>query len=113
MHDHVHNNRIGCLFFSSGSICKQKNQQGPCITPRDTAGKKIILTTVKKVEIYGKNVGSYTEIIQRTSVEKKMHGSFLWIGFNCFKVTEPLPGASLLFTTKSPGLPRTHLIKCE
>ena len=51
MHDHVHNNRIGCLFFSSGSICKQKNQQGPCITPRDTAGKKIILTTVKKVEI--------------------------------------------------------------
>ena len=30
--------------------------------------------------------------------------------FNCLKATEPLWGDSLLFTTKSPGVPGTHLI---
>ena len=30
--------------------------------------------------------------------------------FNCIKATEPLRGGSLLFTTKSPGYPGTHLI---
>ena len=32
------------------------------------------------------------------------------MGFNCPKATEPLPGDSLIFTTKSPGDPGTHLI---
>ena len=32
------------------------------------------------------------------------------MGFNCLKATEPLRGGSLLFTTKSPGGPGTHLI---
>ena len=36
--------------------------------------------------------------------------AFLWNGFNCFKVTEPLRGDSLLFTIQSPGLPGTHLV---
>ena len=31
-------------------------------------------------------------------------------GFNCLKVTEPLRGDSLFFTTKSPGVPGTDLI---
>ena len=35
---------------------------------------------------------------------------FLWMGFNCLKATEPLRGDSLLFTTKSPGVPSTHFI---
>ena len=35
---------------------------------------------------------------------------FLWMGFNCLKATEPLRGASLLFTTKFPESPGTHLI---
>ena len=36
--------------------------------------------------------------------------SFLWIGFNCLKATEPLCGDSLPLTIKSPGGPGTHLI---
>ena len=35
---------------------------------------------------------------------------FLWMGFNCFKATQPLQGGSLLFTTKFPESPGTHLI---
>ena len=35
---------------------------------------------------------------------------FLWMGFNCLKAAEPLLGESLLFTTKSPKVPDTHLI---
>ena len=31
-------------------------------------------------------------------------------GFNCLKTTEPLRGGSLLFTTKFPDNPGTHLI---
>ena len=40
----------------------------------------------------------------------KLYGSFLWMGFNCLKATEPLRGGSLLFTTKFPEIPGTHLI---
>ena len=32
------------------------------------------------------------------------------MGFNCLNVQEPLQGGNLLFTTKSPGGPGTHLI---
>ena len=42
--------------------------------------------------------------------KKKLYGPILWMGFNCIKATEPLLGDSLLFTTKSPGGPGTHLI---
>ena len=34
----------------------------------------------------------------------KLYGPFLLMGFNCFKVTEPL------FNTKFPEIPGTHLI---
>ena len=40
----------------------------------------------------------------------KFYSPFLWMWFNCLKVTEPLRGDSLLFTTQSPGFPSTHLI---
>ena len=32
------------------------------------------------------------------------------MGFNCLKATEPGREDSLLFTTKSPGVPGTHFI---
>lgn len=32
------------------------------------------------------------------------------MGFNYLKATEPLQGESLLFITKSSGVPGTHLI---
>ena len=32
------------------------------------------------------------------------------MGFNCLKATEPLRWSSLLFTTKLPNIPGTHLI---
>ena len=41
---------------------------------------------------------------------KKLYGPFLWLGFNCLRVAEPLRGGSLLFTTKFPAIPGTHLI---
>ena len=44
------------------------------------------------------------------SIKKKLYSSFLWVGFNCLKAAEPLRGDSLLFTSKSPGGPGTHLI---
>ena len=33
------------------------------------------------------------------------------IAFNCPRAAKPLQGNSLLLTTKSPGVPDTHLIK--
>ena len=36
--------------------------------------------------------------------------SFLWLGFNSLKASGPLLVDSLLFTTKSPGVPGTRLI---
>ena len=35
---------------------------------------------------------------------------FLWMGFNCLKVTEPLRVEKVTFTTRSPGVPGTHLV---
>ena len=43
-------------------------------------------------------------------VLKKLYGPFLWMWFNCLKATVPLRRDSLLCTTKSPGVPSTHLI---
>ena len=43
------------------------------------------------------------------SFKKTLCGPFLWMGFNCLKATEPLRGESLLFTTKLPEIPGTHL----
>ena len=40
----------------------------------------------------------------------KLYGPFLWMRFNFLKITEPLLGDSLLFTTQFPGVPGTHLI---
>ena len=41
---------------------------------------------------------------------KKKYGPFLWMGFICLNVAEPLLGDSLFFTTKSPEIPGTNLI---
>ena len=41
---------------------------------------------------------------------KKLSGPFLWMKFDCLKVTEQLRRGSLLFTTKFPESPGTHLI---
>ena len=35
---------------------------------------------------------------------------YVYMVFNCLKAAEPLLGDSLLLTTKSPGVPDTHLI---
>ena len=56
------------------------------------------LLSVKK-----KNKSSYMKYL-------KLYNSFLWMGFNCFKATEPLRGGRLLFTTQSPAVRGTHLI---
>ena len=41
-------------------------------------------------------------VINLDKLSEKNYDSFLWMGLNCFKVTEPLRRDSLLFTTKSP-----------
>ena len=44
------------------------------------------------------------------NLKTKLYGPFSLMGFNCFKVTEPLWGRSLLFTTKFPEISATHVI---
>ena len=53
-----------------------------------------------------------TEVPTITFLKKegKLHGPFLWMGFNCLKAIKPLRRATLIFTTKSPETPGTHLI---
>ena len=46
-----------------------------------------------------------------TQFLKKNCDSFLWIGFNCFKVAEPLLGDSLHLTTNFPRVPVIHFIE--
>ena len=43
----------------------------------------------------------------------KLYGIFLWAEFNCLKTAEPLRGDSLFSSTKSPGVPDTHLFDLE
>ena len=43
----------------------------------------------------------------------KLYDPSLWMGFDCLKATQPLQGGSLLFTTRSQGGLRTHLIDLE
>ena len=59
----------------------------------------IMITTRKKMEICDKYIK-----------KKKLYGPFLWMGFNCLKAAEALPGGGLLFTTKFPEIPGTHFI---
>ena len=40
----------------------------------------------------------------------QLYDPFLLMGLNCLKVTEPPQGDNLIFTTKSPEIPGTHLI---
>ena len=49
-------------------------------------------------------------MVSEKTKTKNFNGSFLWIGFNCLKVTEPLRRDSLLVTTKSQGVFDTHFI---
>ena len=51
-------------------------------------------------------------ITSKTPIYKnlKLYGLFLWMGFNCHKATESLWGGILLFTTRFPEIPGTHLI---
>ena len=49
-------------------------------------------------------------VLEILANKRKLYGPFLWLGLNCLKVTVPLQGDSLLFTTRSPGVPSTHLI---
>ena len=55
-----------------------------------------------------KEVITQYEIVFKKNVN--INASFSWMGFNCLKVTDPLGGDSLLFTTKSPEIHCTHLI---
>ena len=48
--------------------------------------------------------------VQHLKKKKELYDPFLWMGFNCFKVTEPLRGAGLLFTIKFSEIPGTRLI---
>ena len=52
-------------------------------------------------------------VLEILANKRKLYGPFLWMGFNCLKVTVPLKGDCLLFTTKSPEVPGTHLIDCR
>ena len=42
--------------------------------------------------------------------KKQFYGSFLWMGFNCPKGTEPPQVNSLVYTTKFREILGTHLI---
>ena len=63
------------------------------------------VTTTKILVLY-----LQTEEEWVTTQLKKLYGPFLWMGFNCIKATESLRGSNLLFTTKIPEIPSTHLI---
>ena len=53
-------------------------------------------TTLKSFEFRATNIKNYVPV--------------LWMGFNCLKATGPLQGDTLLFATRFPGVPGTHLI---
>ena len=54
--------------------------------------------------------GEASWLLKKTKKKTNLYGPFLWMGFNCLKATGPLQGGSLLFTTKFPESPGTHLI---
>ena len=42
-------------------------------------------------------------------LKTRLYGPFLWMEFNYLKVTVPLQGGSLLYTTNFPEIPGTHV----
>ena len=44
-----------------------------------------------------KNINCSMKNINWIKKSLKLYDPFLWMGFNCFNATEPLPGDSLLF----------------
>ena len=92
--------------------------------------KKVRKDIVKLFALHINAINSFTCILQELRIQRainavyilmtrtrttkiftfKLYGPFLWMTFNCLKATGPLRGDSLLFTTKSPGVPGTHLI---
>ena len=51
---------------------------------------------------------SNTEAELKKSVVYKKPWPRSWMGFNCFKVMDPLRRENLLFTTQFSGIPGTH-----
>ena len=51
---------------------------------------------------------SNTEAELKKSVVYKKPWPLSWMGFNCFKVIDPLRRENLLFTTQFSGIPGTH-----
>ena len=54
--------------------------------------------------------GKFVVELNFVDVRKQTLWPLFWMGFNCLKATEPLRGGSLLFTTKFPEIPGTHMI---
>ena len=90
------------------------------MSPIKTINIKIALEKKALLLLLSKKLSQYlscNEIICRITLplrwilkEKKLYGPFLWMGLNCLQAIEPLRRDSLLFITKSPEVPGTHLI---
>ena len=75
--------------------------------------KKMLLVYSRYLVIYPYlYIASHTKpsLLCKVLNKRKLYRPFLWMGFNCLKATQPLQGGSLLFTTKFPEIPGTHLI---
>ena len=64
----------------------------------------------RSLMLYVTNIAIGYGLFKRFLQIKKNFMTPFWMGFNRVKVTAPPQGDSLLFTTKSPGVPGTHLI---
>ena len=54
------------------------------------------LPVLKLEALVSTNSKNYGTLLNEEKNFKKLHGSFLWMGFNCPRATEPLQGNSLL-----------------
>ena len=74
----------------------------------------ICMTLPLMFHIKGSKIRLYRKIqVQKQKKTKKLYDSFLWVGFDCRKATEPLRGDSLLFTTKLSWARASFLTKLQ
>ena len=118
----LHRNHFFCLYQQNKSESKVKFRQSSNCCKRVLKAAQLAYANKTNESITSQKHGSHDFWQTANSVlnkgksaipplkKQKLYGSFLWMGFNCLRATEPLQGGSLLFTTKFPEISGTHLI---
>ena len=117
MYLETHLKNYGGAFLQKSLIILQKTPSGTFdwFLNKISILLRCIYNSVKSLwwSVFAKIVQKKNFILNVRLGSKHAFVTFLWMGFNHLKATEPLQGGSLLLTTQSLGVRGTYLIDSE